>query len=34
LENLIQIIEFWLEQDFSDVERHLRRIKKIEKITN
>ena len=29
---LIDIVKFWLEQDFSDEERHLRRIEKIEKL--
>ena len=29
---LIDIVKFWLEEDFSDEERHLRRIEKIEKL--
>ena len=32
IENLISIIKYWLEQDFSDEERHLRRIQKIEEL--
>ena len=33
-EYLNDIVEFWLNQEFSDEERHLRRIKKIEELDN
>jgi len=33
-EYLVDVVKFWLEEDFSDVERHLRRIKKIEELDN
>lgn len=31
-EYLVDIIRYWLDKEFSDIERHLRRIKKIEKL--
>jgi len=31
-EYLIDVIEYWLNKDFSDEERHLRRVEKIEKL--
>jgi ribose 5-phosphate isomerase RpiB len=31
-EYLIDVVEYWLDKEFSDKERHLRRVEKIEKL--